>query len=572
MGYLSTLRRTIYLAASLMVFSGCEGVLQEIIPTNLPTPAEPGQSVIDSESGSDTQAPGDSELSDLDPPQNHCATPLDAIADVPMRILTSPEINNALEALFPALDLPEVEMEHDTRINHFVLNSREQVTAAHVRQFRSVAESVAAAVYANVDAVAPCAASGDALLDCARPHIQGLAERAFRRSLEPTLVDRFMTLYEEGTHAGGHAEGMRWIVEAVLQAPSFMYVHEEAAGVDEIAPLGPYEIAQRMAAVLWRSLPDPALLEAARSGELSSPQGRSAQARRMLATSEGVTNLQSIMVQWLGVSDVDARYFPQGYDGETLARSMQAESARLAAHIIEEAGADWKKLLTARYTFVDAGLAAHYGFDLEGAREVSHGIYRVETPDRAGIMTQGAFLSRAQGPVHRGLTIRSNLLCSSIPGPEGIDTTAIPTEPGEAERSKSEKRLDNPSCAGCHTQMDLLGLPFEEYDAMGRLRSTDDYGNPVHGSGAVFGTDVDGAVNNANELIDRLARSENVRDCVARNLFLWAYGRTAGSADLCAVEQISSSLAAHDDDLREALVTIVSHHAFVQNVHTERTQ
>ena len=69
----------------------------------------------------------------------------------------------------------------------------------------------------------------------------------------------------------------------------------------------------------------------------------------------------------------------------------------------------------------------------------------------------------------------------------------------------------DPRCAGCHAQMDPLGLAFEHYDGIGRYRD-EDVGEPIDTAGVLTGVGGgDAPFNDAVELAQLLARAPEVR-------------------------------------------------------------
>jgi hypothetical protein len=402
---------------------------------------------------------------------------------------------------------------------------------------------------------------------CAERFVERFVGKAFRRDVEAAERDAFMGLYDAGVAAGGRAEGVRWVVEAALQAPSFMYAHEDASrGARE---LDDYEIAARMAATLWRSIPDDALVEAASQGLLRDADSREAHARRMLEDPRARRAMRDLVLQWFGIDQL-APGDLVGEDADlteaeraTLAAAMRTETEKFVDHVIAHEGADWRELLTARYSFVDATMAAHYGVTPAAAPDAD-GWSRVEWGDRAGLLGHASFLAGHHGPVHRGLFVRNALLCGAIPGPEGVSTDSIPTEPGESDRSKSIKRMTHTDCRSCHTMMDNLGLTMDTFDGLGRWREQDAHGNAVEPSGEIVNTgEVDGPVADSIELAGALASSDVAATCLSRNLFLYTYARTDGGANACAVETARAQLTA-TGDLRDALVALIRMDTFVR--------
>jgi hypothetical protein len=111
--------------------------------------------------------------------------------------------------------------------------------------------------------------------------------------------------------------------------------------------------------------------------------------------------------------------------------------------------------------------------------------------------------------------------------------------------------------------MDPLGFPFEHYDAVGVWRD-DEAGRPVDASGFLMETDVDGEVVGAVELAHRLAGSEQVDDCMVRQWFRYAYGRTESiSRDTCSLDQLEQAFDGANYDIRELIVALTQTDAFL---------
>jgi hypothetical protein len=256
----------------------------------------------------------------------------------------------------------------------------------------------------------------------------------------------------------------------------------------------------------------------------------------MLADPRGGAFVESFGGQWLNLREldghrVDARLFP-GFD-PLLARAMKEESFRFFAEFVAS-DRPVQELLTARFTFVDARLAQHYG--LAGAGTGGPGLSRVEltTAERGGLLTQASVLTATSAPnetnpVARGNWVLSQLLCAPPPPPP----PNVPPAPegqaaGTTVRARFEAHRTDPVCASCHGLMDPIGFALENYDAIGRFRTTDN-GARIDARGQLpDGKTFDGAA----ELAAVLARDPRFVSCLASNLFTYAVGREpAGRAD-----------------------------------------
>src|SRR5207247_2495716 len=101
-------------------------------------------------------------------------------------------------------------------------------------------------------------------------------------------------------------------------------------------------------------------------------------------------------------------------------------------------------------------------------------------------------------------------------------------------RERFESHALDLGCIGCHKRMDPIGLGFENFDAAGRWRETEN-GQPVDASGDIRGWP-DGGFAGATGLGRKLADSPRVKACVTRLWFEYASGRATAPADACSLD------------------------------------
>jgi hypothetical protein len=109
--------------------------------------------------------------------------------------------------------------------------------------------------------------------------------------------------------------------------------------------------------------------------------------------------------------------------------------------------------------------------------------------------------------------------------------------------------------------MDPIGFGFEHFDGIGRYRETE-WGLPIDASGELIATDVDGAYDGVVELAQRLAASEQVKDCIVRQWFRFGYGRVETGEDACSIDSIRQAFAAANYDVKELIVALTMTDAF----------
>jgi hypothetical protein len=110
--------------------------------------------------------------------------------------------------------------------------------------------------------------------------------------------------------------------------------------------------------------------------------------------------------------------------------------------------------------------------------------------------------------------------------------------------------------------MDPIGFGFENYDGMGRYRTSEN-GVPVDASGELTGTDVDGAFTGVVGLAAKLAQSANVRECYATQWFRFAYGRGENTDDACSLATLKTRFASSGGNIKELLVALTQTDAFL---------
>ena len=159
-------------------------------------------------------------------------------------------------------------------------------------------------------------------------------------------------------------------------------------------------------------------------------------------------------------------------------------------------------------------------------------------------------------PVLRGKWLLENVL-GTPPPPPPPDIPAL-EENDEAGlnarsvRDRLEQHRANPVCASCHSVMDPLGFALENFDAIGRWRSSSEAGTPIDASGILSdGTEVNGPATLREAFV---TRGDNFLTTVTEKLLTYAIGRGVESFDGRAVRQIVD--AAGQEEYRwSALIT-----------------
>jgi hypothetical protein len=186
----------------------------------------------------------------------------------------------------------------------------------------------------------------------------------------------------------------------------------------------------------------------------------------------------------------------------------------------------------------------------------------------AGLLTLPAIMAvtgkpEESSPIYRGRFVREALLCQQLPAPPADIPPAPDVSPESSTRERANQHAADPACAGCHQLLDPIGFGFENYDTIGRYRTTDG-GKAVDASGNLINTrDIDGPFNGVPELAAKLASSAEVEECVTRQWFRYAIERFEQDMDGCSMKAVLDSFKAAGQDLNALPKAIVETDAFL---------
>ena len=83
--------------------------------------------------------------------------------------------------------------------------------------------------------------------------------------------------------------------------------------------------------------------------------------------------------------------------------------------------------------------------------------------------------------VKRGVFFTRKMMCLPLGSPpQGVELQ-IPENPSMTERQRIEAGTSQPRCQGCHKSINPFGFMQENYDPIGRFRTSDN-GKPVDAS------------------------------------------------------------------------------------------
>lgn len=485
----------------------------------------------------------------------------------PLRRLTQFEYDNTLRDL---ANVPHTELPAEDIGNLFSNDvARQSVPPKLVPAYHASAASVAASLTsgANIGKLAACATSpaGADETGCARQVVQSFVPKAYRRPLAQDEIDGLVQLFQTIRGAGqSFQSSIAAMIEAVLQGPDFLYRPEFGVAVDgraDVRRVSDVEMAVRLSYLLWGSMPDQALTDAAAAGELHTPEQIKAAATRLLA--DGSRRSHDVVryffdyllpIQALSALTRDPDLFPGSGYTSAIGPLMRAEAETLLDKEVFEGSGTWPGILTVDHTYANADLAAYYG--LSGVVGTDFQKVPLDGVKRAGLLTLGGIVT---GPIHSNMTnpvtrggtfIYKTLLCKKIAPPANI--VIPPLDPDSAPTARQRFAMHEVGyCAGCHAVFDPIGFALENFDAIGRWRDQEN-GVDIDATG---GTAELGSFKGAIELGRKLAESETVQGCFAERWMDFGYGRTTDPSS-CALARVQEQFKAAGFNVQQLMVAL----------------
>jgi len=404
---------------------------------------------------------------------------------------------------------------------------------------------------------------------CARKITENLARRAFRRPVTTEDVDRLMPFYDFGRENNGSFDlGIEQVVMAVLASPEFLYrsIHSAATEV----PLTDLELASRLSFFVWNTGPDDQLLTLAAAGGLTKPGALDKQVTRMMADAKASSLVTSFALKWLNIADLDAvKPDPTLFQEftEPLRRDFSSEARQFLSSILLE-DRSIVDLLNADYTFLNERLARHYG--ISGIYGSQFRKVMLTGNERRGLLGKGAVLLRTSygdrtSPVLRGAWVLDKLMGTPPSPPPPNTATDLSVKTGEKPttiRARLEQHRQQKVCMQCHGVIDPSGLPLENFDAIGRWRTTDRQAeNAAIDARSVLPNGI--AINGPGELAAQLAsRPSLFAEALTEKLMVYALNRDLEYFDMPQVRAVVRAAAKDNYRLTSIVRGIVNTDAF----------
>mgnify|MGYP000270883970 FL=1 len=257
-----------------------------------------------------------------------------------------------------------------------------------------------------------------------------------------------------------------------LSNPAFLY--------PGIGPQDDYAVASRLALTLWDSVPDATLLKSAAAGQLKDAAQVRLQAQRMMKDPRAKSKLRDFLHHWLHVEEgaeiaKDQKEYP-GFD-QGVVMDLRTSLDLFAESVVWSEQSDYRQLLLSDTILMNERLAKFYGQKVEAGAGFQP--VKMDADQRGGVLTHPFVLAtfsytKSSSPIHRGVFVTRNILGLMLkPPPMAIAFMDDKFDPSFTMREKVTELTSKPACMSCHVTINPLGFSFERFDAVGRVRTTD---------------------------------------------------------------------------------------------------
>jgi len=410
----------------------------------------------------------------------------------------------------------------------------------------------------------------------AKQTIATFARHAWRRPIEEHEVNSLVALFDASMNdsindytppGDQYAGAISQPLVAILVSSHFLFVVERDRDLGGVQRLSPHELAMRLSLLIWSSIPDDELLDAADANTLDTDEQVIAQTKRMLADSRSRAIGENFGLQWLALSNFmtstrpDAELYPQ-FDSR-LAGDMREEAIRLVSGIFTE-DRPLSDLIDAPYAILNGPLAAHYGIELPA--DAPWQTVPIVDRKRGGVLTLGATLVTASYPRRTSPVLRGRWLLEEImgdrvppPPPNVPALEEVVSDRPTSLRERLELHRTNPDCASCHNRMDPLGFGLENFDAIGRWRD-DDSGVAIDASGKLpSGESFVGPAELKQIMMNRFGDFERH---FVKKFVGFALGRELNEFDQCVIDRCVERLGQNDHRSSIVIQSIVTSYPF----------
>ncbi|MEC7626885.1 MAG: DUF1588 domain-containing protein [Verrucomicrobiota bacterium] len=420
---------------------------------------------------------------------------------------------------------------------------------------------------------------GSTIDEANREAIKRHCHNVLRRTPTEEEMEVMMTLLKKVDTELGVPFGLQAVYASIILRPETLFRFEGTEASDDdtgLVALSRRELATSLAFALTDLPPDGNLLRAFENNESSPRDILMAETRRLLDDEIRPTarnRLLQFFQEYFDYLKAEDVFKDQIKGHKHWAPALVYDLNALVLHVLKKDKQVLKTLLTTPEYLIHVNSHRDHGnplvYNLPPDWKPSSKPFKFPEGQRMGILTHPAWLVAHSGnfdndPILRGHWIRYKLLGGSVPDiPITVDAKLPEDENMTLRERMHVTRAEE--CYKCHSKMNPLGLPFEQYDHFGRFRFLE-LDKPVDVTSKIVNSgvpEVDGEIRTPFELIDRLANSTHCEQVFVRYVFRFFMGRNETLGDAKTLQEAHKAYVDNDGSMKALVLSLLISDSFV---------
>lgn len=404
---------------------------------------------------------------------------------------------------------------------------------------------ISSLVFDDIDALAKTKPDHKDRVQKLQEFCHKFARHAFARPLTGAQRETYVdAIFKESSHDPETA--VKRSLMLTLTSPYFLY---PSLNLNPEGQPDAYTRAARLSLLLWDSLPDPTLVQAAEKGWIMQDQNFQDNVVRMLKDPRAQEKIQRFFFQWLHLAEKDDltkdnQTFP-GFDDAIIADLRTSFTTFLEETVWSEQS-DYRQLFSSPKLPLTPRL---------------ENLYK-QGSNPAGLLTHPYILTafsyhKQTSPIHRGVYLSRNVLGRFLkPPPKAIEFKDSEFKPNLTMREKVTELTKDQSCMACHSIINPVGFSLENYDAIGRFR-THERDKPID-TVSDYSTEEDEVVKitGPNDLAKLAVDSPGAHRAFIKHLFHHLAHQPVNSYGFGKMDQLHESFIGNDFNIRKLILEI----------------
>ena len=470
-----------------------------------------------------------------------------------------------------ALDKPHGNFRDFKGKYHFNSLMAEQVTELALAHSEKEAKNARKAIVMMQE-------KGSTIDEANREVIKRHCHNVLRRTPTEEEMTVMMGLLKKVDSELGVPFGLQAVYASIILRPETLFRFEGTEEADErgVVALARRELANSLAFALTDLPPDSNMLRAFENNESSTREIIRTETRRLLDDEKrpvARNRLLQFFQEYFDYLKAEDVFKDQIKGHKHWAPALVYDLNALVMHALKKDKQVLKTLLTTPEYLIYVNSHRDHGnplaYNLPPDWKPSPKPFKFPEDQRMGVLTHPAWLVAHSGnfdndPILRGHWIRYKLLGGSVPDiPITVDAKLPEDENMTLRERMRVTRAEE--CYKCHSKMNPLGLPFEQYDHFGRFRFLE-LDKPVDVTSKIVNSgvpEVDGVVKTPFELIERLANSTHCEQVFVRYVFRFFLGRNETLGDAKTLQEAHQAYVDNDGSMEALVLSLLSSDSFL---------